>query len=613
MSDKRYLNDDCYIKDFNQETNNQTLTKCSLTMKDMPQLMDTVEEPVNIYSSDIIIKKKNTTGNQNDKEFLKNLEFNCMYDCENHPFPSLFPEHDAYSKEKNDMKEYKDYLEDSIIGKYPDDNKTSLNTQEISVGLEEKKTNNLISIHQNNSSKLLELKKENNNSKLKEKLSQQKDDSFLIKSDKDYSNKSINLNTSWHSCICYKDNIYNFFQSEPQVPYNKELLFQHDLQNTSLGLNKKSSGLSKENLEVSRDLHKPLENPKSNNNEPNKLLGNKRNKPNKEPKKIFTIKNLGNIKACQNNKKEKKEQLNDLDNFDNISELNINDIEDHLNNSEIFPIVQELGTNKKGNENKINIDNDFNVDIPLRENNAITSIKHYLFKMFIDKINEKIAVKDKTKQLYVTKFAKSININKNIESFPKKWKDILLINYKDEEKNENNLENELKNNQETIKYIYDNKENFEDAYNLLEKTFDEYYDDFLNNNLEEFLLKGKEKQLADFKQKKYKTIIKKLIQDKKNNALNIIGNKYTSFISLNKEGEKKYKTKPLLIKDLFLYCSYTINKQEKFQDYVKTIYKSLNFEFKYEKEKIEKNIKLFKKLAKEYKDWFIKKIPRKRK
>ena len=296
MSDKRYLNDDCYIKDFNQETNNQTLTKCSLTMKDMPQLMDTVEEPVNIYSSDIIIKKKNTTGNQNDKEFLQNLEFNCMYDCENHPFPSLFPEHDAYSKEKNDMKEYKDYLEDSIIGKYPDDNKTSLNTQEISVGLEEKKTNTL-----------LELKKENNNSKLKEKLSQQKDDSFLIKSDKDYFNKSIiNLNTSWPFYIWNENNIYNF-QYEPQVPYNKELLFQHDLQNTSLGLNKKSSGLSKENLEVSPDLHKPLENPKSNNNESNNLLGNKRNKPNKEPKKILTIKNSINIKASQNNKKEKKE------------------------------------------------------------------------------------------------------------------------------------------------------------------------------------------------------------------------------------------------------------------------------------------------------------------
>ena len=607
MSDKRYLNDDCYIKDFNQETHNQTLTKCSLTMKDMPQLMDTVEEPVNIYSSDIIIGKKNTTRNQNDKEFLQNLEFNCMYDCENHPFPSLFPELDAYSKEKNDMKEYKDYLEDSIIGKYPDVNKTSLNTQEISVGLEEKKTNNLISIHQNNSSKLLELKKENNNSKLKEKLSQQKDDSFLIKSDKDYSNKSINLNTSWHSCICYKDNIYNFFQSEPQVPYNKELLFQHDLQNTSLGLNKKSSGLSKENLEVSRDLHKPLENPKSNNNEPNKLLGNKRNKPNKEPKKIFTIKNLGNIKACQNNKKEKKEQLNDLDIFDNISEINRNDSEDHLNDPEIIPIVQELGTNKKGNENKINIDNNFNVDIPLRENNAITSIKYYVVKKFIDEINEKIAVKDKTKQLCVTKFAKSINRNKNLESYRQKWKDILLIIYKDEEINENNLEN----NRETIKHIYDNKENFEDAYNLLEMPFDKYYNNFLNNNLEEFISKQREKQFADFKQKKYKMIIEKLIQDKNWDELNIIKVKFISFISLNKEGEKKIKTKHLSEEDFFHCYSYTIYKPEEFQNYVKKIDKSLNFDFEYEKEIIERNMCLLKNTAKRYENWFSEKTPRK--
>lgn len=608
MSDKRYLNDDCYIKDFNQETHNQTLTKCSLTMKDMPQLMDTVEEPVNIYSSDIIIKKKNTTGNQNDKEFLKNSEFNCMYDCENHPFPSLFPEHDAYSKEKNDMKEYKDYLEDSIIGKYPDDNKTSLNTQEISVGLEEKKTNNLISIHQNNSSKLLELKKENNNSKLKEKLSQQKDDSFIIKSDKDYSNKSINLNTSWHSCICYKDNIYNFFQSEPQVPYNKKLLFQHDLQNTSLGLNKKSSGLSKENLEVSRDLHKPLENPKSNNNESNNLLGKKRNKPNEEQKKILTIKNSININAFQNNKKEKKEQLNDLDNFDNISEINSNGSEDHLNSTEIFSIVQELGTNKKGNENKINIDNDFNVDIPLRENNAITSIKHYVVKKFIDEINEKIAVKDKTKQLYVTKFAKSININKNLESYKQKWKNFLLINYKDEEINENNLEN----NRETIKHIYDNKENFEDAYNLLEMTFDKYYNNFLNNNLEEFISKQREKQFADFKQKKYKMIIEKLIQDKNWDELNIIKKyNFISFISLNKEGEKKIKIKPLSEEDFFHCYSYTIYKPEEFQNYVKTIDKSLNFDFEYEKEIIEQNMCLLKNTAKRYENWFIEKTPRK--
>jgi len=642
MSERLYLNDDNenkYYSPFNISYYINEYEKIN-KQKNLYSKNDLAQGRMNTNFSLKTIENENTTGYQRNKEFdqekfnqskpkdnselnmLKsNIEDSISSQC--FDYLNLSCEYNSFGKNNDsslinymkDLENQNDKKEKNCLFDVQNtvDNETSLNAQEISVGLEEKKTNNLIPIYQHNSSKFLELKNENNNSKLKEKLSQQKDDSFLIKSDKYYSNKSINLNTSWPSCVRIKNNIYNFFQSKPQVPYNKELLFQHDLQNTSLGLNKKSSGLSKENLEVSRDLHKPLVNPKSNNNESNKLLGKKRNKPNEEPKKIFTIKNSRNKKAFQNNKKEKKEQLNDLDSFDNISEININDSEDHLNNPEIFPIVQELGTNKKGNENKINIDNDFNVDIPLRENNAITSIKHYVVKMFIDEINEKIAVKDKTKQLYVTKFAKSINRNKNIESFPKKWKDILLINYKDEEKNENNLENELKNNQETIKYIYDNKENFEDAYNLLEKTFDEYYDDFLNNNLEEFLLKGKEKQLADFKQKKYKTIIKKLIQDKKNDALNIIRNNYTSFISLNKEGEKKNKTKPLSIKDLFLYYSYTINKQEKFQDYVKTIYKSLNFEFKYEKEKIEKNIKLFKKLAKEYKDWFIKKIPRKRK
>jgi len=571
MSDRNYLNDENENKYLSWLGHPYFRYENGIKQqKNLTSKKDNTQEWVNPNSSQIIFENENTTtGN---------------HGCQNGP-----------SRQVNNDDIFRNDKINEILNnflKVDDDNKTSLTTQAFN---KTEKINNLYSLNQDYI--LKESGKKNNDySKLKDKISPQKDDNRSLKKlDEDYFNKNANLNINGLDKFYTRNenNICNSLSQPHEILFNNnESSYSRDSSLiSSLRSNKKFIDSSKhfENHESNNSLNEP--------NESNNLLGNKRNKPNEESRNI----------------KEKKEQLNDLDIFDNISEINRNGSEDHLNNSEIFPIVQELGTNKKGNENKINIDNDFNVDIPLRENNAITSIKHYLFKMFIDKINEKIAVKDKTKQLYVTKFAKSININKNIESFPKKWKDILLINYKDEEKNENNLENELKNNQETIKYIYDNKENFEDAYNLLEKTFDEYYDDFLNNNLEEFLLKGKEKQLADFKQKKYKTIIKKLIQDKKNNALNIIGNKYTSFISLNKEGEKKYKTKPLLIKDLFLYCSYTINKQEKFQDYVKTIYKSLNFEFKYEKEKIEKNIKLFKKLAKEYKDWFIKKIPRKRK
>ena len=194
-----------------------------------------------------------------------------------------------------------------------------------------------------------------------------------------------------------------------------------------------------------------------------------------------------------------------------------------------------------------------------------------------------------------------------MESYRQKWKDILLIIYKDEEINENNLEN----NRETIKHIYDNKENFEDAYNLLEMPFDKYYNNFLNNNLEEFISKQREKQFADFKQKKYKMIIEKLIQDKNWDELNIIKDKFISFISLNKEGEKKIKTKHLSEEDFFHCYSYTIYKPEEFQNYVKTIDKSLNFDFEYEKEIIERNMCLLKNTAKRYENWFSEKTPRK--
>lgn len=617
MSDRLYLNDD-------NENKCCTPFNTSYYINDYETKNDMAQERVDTNFSQKITKNENTTEYQRNIEFGQekfnqsksedNIELNTHKMNIDEFWPLYFGNQNLSYEDNFFWKNYIKDLENQNDKKEKNclfdventvDNETSLNTQEIPIGLE-KKTNNL-----HNSSKFLELKNENNNhntfSKLEEKKSQQKDDSSLPKLYEFDSNKNINLNTSWPLGIPYKNNIYNFFQSEPQVPYNKELLFQHDLQNTSLGLNKKSSGLSKENLEFSRDLHKPLENPKSNNNEPNKLLGNKRNKSNEEPKKIFTIKNLGNIKAFKNNIKEKKEQLNDLDIFDNISEINRNDSEDHLNDPEIIPIVQELGTNKKGNENKINIDNNFNVDIPLRENNAITSIKYYVVKKFIDEINEKIAVKDKTKQLCVTKFAKSINRNKNLESYRQKWKDILLIIYKDEEINENNLEN----NRETIKHIYDNKENFEDAYNLLEMPFDKYYNNFLNNNLEEFISKQREKQFADFKQKKYKMIIEKLIQDKNWDELNIIKDKFISFISLNKEGEKKIKTKHLSEEDFFHCYSYTIYKPEEFQNYVKTIDKSLNFDFEYEKEIIERNMCLLKNTAKRYENWFSEKTPRK--
>jgi len=636
MSDRLYLNDDNENKCFSQFNNSYYINEYEKInkQKNLYSKNDLVGGRVNTNISQKIIENENTIGYQRNKEFdqekfnqskpkdkselnvLKsNIEDFPSISSLNFGSQNLSDEYNFFGKNNDDssLSNYMKDLENQNDKKEKNclfdvqntvDNETSLNTQEIS-GLE-KKTINLISIDsigQNNSSKLPKSRKENNNnntfSKLKGKISQQKDDSFLIKPDEDNYNKNINLNTSvlenfW---TLNENNICNS-QSKPEVPYfnNNELPFQLDcLKNSSLGLNKKFSDLSKENLEVSGGLYKPFVNPES-----NKLLGNKRNKPNKESKKIFEIKK-------SRNKIEKKEQLNDLDNFDNINEINSNGSEDYLNNTEIFPIIQELGTNKKGNENKINIDNDFNVDIPLRENNAITSIKHYLFKMFIDEINEKIAVKDKTKQLYVTKFAKSINRNKNLESYRQKWKDILLINYKDEKINENNLEN----NRETIKHIYDNKENFEDAYNLLEMPFDKYYNNFLNNNLEEFISKQREKQLADFKQKKYKMIIEKLIQDNNWDELNIIKVNFISFISLNKEGEKKIKTKPLSEEDFFHCYSYTIYKPEKFQNYVKKIDKSLNFDFEYEKEIIERNMCLLKNTAKRYENWFSEKTPRK--
>ena len=565
MSDRNYLND---------ENENEYLSWLGYPyfryengikqQKNLTSKKDNTQEWVNPNSSQIIFENENTTtGN---------------HGCQNGPSRQVNND-DIFTNDK-----INEILNNFL--KVDDDNKTSLTTQAFN---KTEKINNLYSLNQDYI--LKESGKKNNDySKLKDKISPQKDDNRSLKKlDEDYFNKNANLNINGLDKFYTRNenNICNSLSQPHEILFNNnESSYSRDSSLiSSLRSNKKFIDSSKhfENHESNNSLNEP--------NESNNLLGNKRNKPNEESRNI----------------KEKKEQLNDLDNFDNISEINRNDSEDHLNDPEIIPIVQELGTNKKGNENKINIDNNFNVDIPLRENNAITSIKYYVVKKFIDEINEKIAVKDKTKQLCVTKFAKSINRNKNLESYRQKWKDILLIIYKDEEINENNLEN----NRETIKHIYDNKENFEDAYNLLEMPFDKYYNNFLNNNLEEFISKQREKQFADFKQKKYKMIIEKLIQDKNWDELNIIKDKFISFISLNKEGEKKIKTKPLSEEDFFHCYSYTIYKPEEFQNYVKTIDKSLNFDFEYEKEIIERNMCLLKNTAKRYENWFSEKTPRK--
>lgn len=93
----------------------------------------------------------------------------------------------------------------------------------------------------------------------------------------------------------------------------------------------------------------------------------------------------------------------------------------------------------------------------------------------------------------------SINLKNKLSLGKTNWEEIILNNY-------NGNKDIIKN---IIKNIYDKKE--KDAIRLLGMTFNEYLEIFIENNLKQFLEKEKENQIKNYKQKKYKGVIDKLI------------------------------------------------------------------------------------------------------
>lgn len=123
-----------------------------------------------------------------------------------------------------------------------------------------------------------------------------------------------------------------------------------------------------------------------------------------------------------------------------------------------------------------------------RNDNNRIKIKKIVFKSFYENLNEKIKDgKMKIKEFDNDKI-KNISRKENNSLFRKKWKDLILSN--------------SAGNDEIIKYIYENKE--KDIIELLETTFGQYFDIFINNNWEQFAERERESQIKKYKQKKYK-------------------------------------------------------------------------------------------------------------
>ena len=116
-----------------------------------------------------------------------------------------------------------------------------------------------------------------------------------------------------------------------------------------------------------------------------------------------------------------------------------------------------------------------------------------MFELFKEMLNKNI----KDDNLKINEFdqnkVKDINIKENRLLGKKKWKDIIL--------------NNSNGNEEIINKIYNCKK--KNIIELLEMNFCDYLEIFKKNNLNQFLQKEKSCQIAKYKQKKYRQIIKK--------------------------------------------------------------------------------------------------------
>ena len=234
-----------------------------------------------------------------------------------------------------------------------------------------------------------------------------------------------------------------------------------------------------------------------------------------------------------------------------------------------------------------------------RNDNNRIKIKKIVFKSFYENLNEKIKDgKMKIKEFDNDKI-KNISRKENNSLFRKKWKDLILSN--------------SAGNDEIIKYIYENKE--KDIIELLETTFGQYFDIFINNNWEQFAERERESQIKKYKQKKYKEIINEIISEKNTQILKQI-KKYTTIGVKNKKGESLLdsENKEENIIEKFERHNYKIIKEKEFIVFIHSLnqYKNISFEISLkELDDINKHISVLKVLVNDIQKW-IEKKPRKR-
>ena len=234
-----------------------------------------------------------------------------------------------------------------------------------------------------------------------------------------------------------------------------------------------------------------------------------------------------------------------------------------------------------------------------RNDNNRIKIKKIVFKSFYENLNEKIKDgKMKIKEFDNDKI-KNISRKENNSLFRKKWKDLILSN--------------SAGNDEIIKYIYENKE--KDIIELLETTFGQYFDIFINNNWEQFAERERESQIKKYKQKKYKEIINEIISEKNTQILKQI-KKYTTIGVKNKKGESLLdsENKEENIIEKFERHNYKIIKEKEFIVFIHSLnqYKNISFEISLkELDDINKHISVLKVLVNDFQKW-IEKKPRKR-
>ena len=192
-------------------------------------------------------------------------------------------------------------------------------------------------------------------------------------------------------------------------------------------------------------------------------------------------------------------QLSDLDENDEsvdhsytesskLNNLNKSELIHNLNKSKSCEIKtneeSKIKFEEKNNNIIINSEKEIlEINRKNRGDNDQIKILRWIFKSFIKKINGKIKNENlKLNELYFKENNKS---NHSILC-KSKWKDVILDNSNDNEKN--------------IKNIYENNE--KEAIELLEMNFCSYLDIFKKDNLSLFLEEEKENQIKRYKQKK---------------------------------------------------------------------------------------------------------------